>query len=122
MARKGGLVWDAGTLRTGIDGFDSKVNKAMAAATELHASQAEGEMRANAPWTDRTGNARNGLRGEAFHEPNRHGFDLFHSVPYGIWLEIRWSGKYAIIEPTLKRQGVECMKTVSALLRAMKVG
>lgn len=115
-----GIKWDENTLVPGINVFDSRVNSALYAATELHASQAEAQMRANAPWTDRTGNARSGLRGEAFHEVNRHGFDLFHSVPYGLWLEVRWGGRYAIIGPTLQHQGVECMMTVAALMRGMR--
>lgn len=108
--------WDARQLQTRTGGYTPHINKALYAATELHASKAEADMRANAPWQDQTGNARSGLRGEAFHEPNRHGFDLFHSVPYGIWLEVRWSGKYAIIGPTLKRHGVEVMRTFAALM------
>lgn len=119
---KGRIRWTENTLIPGVNGFDIAVNKIMAASTELHATKAEAEMRANASWRDRTGNARAGLRAEAFHELNRHGIDLFHSVPYGIWLEVRWGGRYAIIDPTLQRQGIEVMKTIASLMRVMKVG
>lgn len=111
------VAWDGDALVSKVEGFDLRVNRAMFAAVELHASRSEESARANAPWTDRTGNARSGLRAKPFHAPNRHGFDLFHSVPYGIWLEVRWSGRYAIIEPTIRHQGVEAMRTVAALLR-----
>jgi hypothetical protein len=30
-----------------------------------------------------------------------HELILLHSMPYGIWLEVRWSGRYAIIGPTM---------------------
>jgi diacylglycerol kinase len=64
--------------------------------------QATTYARANAPWTDRTGNARNGLF--ATHEPEpmvRHSLIIYHTMPYGVWLEVRWSGRYAIIGPTM---------------------
>jgi len=64
--------------------------------------RAESYARQNAPWTDRTGNARNGLR--VAHEKTPmvvHRLITYHSMPYGIWLEVRWSGRYAIIGPTM---------------------
>jgi hypothetical protein len=32
---------------------------------------------------------------------------LQHTVEYGIWLEIRWGGRYAIIVPTIEQLGPE---------------
>lgn len=62
-------------------------------------------MKANAPWEDRTGDARAGLQGavvwnseESFTVFLGHGDEIF----YGIWLEVRWGGKYAIIVPTIQ--------------------
>jgi len=26
---------------------------------------------------------------------------VYHTMPYGLWLEVRWSGRYAIIGPTM---------------------
>ena len=69
------------------------------------AEQMEVYARTNAPWTDRTTKARRGLRGYAGASPLRrdcwcaaiqHGED----VHYGVWLENRWNGRYAIIGPT----------------------
>lgn len=71
-------------------------------------------MRDNAPWTDRTGNARNGLKAEHQKQEMRwHQLTLSHSVPYGIWLEVRWSGRYAILNPTLEKIGPELMRTAT---------
>jgi hypothetical protein len=44
---------------------------------------------------------------------------LSHSVNYGIWLEIRWQGKYAIIIPTLQRYGKATMDTIGKALARM---
>jgi hypothetical protein len=40
-------------------------------------------------------------------------------VPYGIWLEVRHSGKYAIIVPSLTVQGNEIMSTLKGLLERL---
>ena len=59
---------------------------------------------ANAPWTDRTGNARKELQGVVVWNDNTH-FTIFlghgKEIYYGIWLEVRWGGRYAIILPTI---------------------
>jgi hypothetical protein len=70
-------------------------------------------MRENASWTDRTGAARQGLFA------NRFGTDIvvFHTVPYGIWLEVRWSGKYAIIVPTIKNEGRRIMRGIRSIMK-----
>jgi hypothetical protein len=59
----------------------------------------------NAPWSDRTGNAREGLQGRVVWEDDRH-FTIFlghgPDIYYGIWLEVRWGGRFAIVAPTLE--------------------
>lgn len=56
----------------------------------------------NAPWTDRTGDARRELHGDVINDGQFYGITLRHgeSIDYGKWLEIRWGGRYAIIMPT----------------------
>jgi hypothetical protein len=63
---------------------------------------AESKMRNGAPWTDRTGNARNGLMAKHESKPMvEHVMTLYHTMPYGFWLEVRWSGRFAIIGPVM---------------------
>ena len=65
----------------------------------------ESAMRSGASWTDRTGNARAGLFAQHDKEPMvEHTLTLYGAMPYSIWLEVRWSGKYAIIGPTMLEQ------------------
>ena len=80
-----------------------------------HATRARGYARKNAPWTDRSTNARNGLFAEASSAGSMHRITVGHTVPYGIWLEVRWSGRYAIIRPTIDHEGPEVMASVSQL-------
>lgn len=82
----------------------------------VSAPDVENYMKNNAPWTDRTGNARNGLSARAFREGDSVGIDLFHSVEYGIYLEARWSGRYAIIQPTIDEMGPVVMQRYNRLL------
>lgn len=58
--------------------------------------------KANAPWQDRTGDARAGLDVDV----SRHGdsivWEMYHTVDYGLYLETRWNAAYAVIMPTLE--------------------
>lgn len=56
----------------------------------------------NAPWRDRTGEARKRLSAK-YERTSDTTFDvsLSHGVPYGVHLEFRDSGRYAILRPTL---------------------
>lgn len=100
LARKGVFQFDSLTphLKQMLPAVDAGVDLAFDAMVP----RAENHARSNAPWTDRTGNARNGLRAAHEKEPMVvHKLIVYHSMPYGIWLEVRWSGRYAIIGPTM---------------------
>jgi hypothetical protein len=77
----------------------------MVSTAKLIAPRAQGWMRNNATWIDQTGNARNGLFATVQTATNEVAIVLYHSVPYGIWLEVRWSGRYAIINPAIQYWG-----------------
>ena len=77
-------------------------------------------MKTNAPWTDRTGNARSSLHTQSLISPGRsYGFTVAHGASYGIWLEVRFSGRYAVIPKTVASQGPAFMTTASKLFGAM---
>lgn len=66
-------------------------------------AEAEATAKRNAPWTDRTGNARNsitGTKGEV--DGNTVKGHLFIGVEYGKYLELCWGGKYRIVWPTIE--------------------
>jgi hypothetical protein len=107
-----GIVW-RGNLKPGIAKYDATVRRAMSLACRVNAGRAETWMKNNAAWADQTGNARNGLR--AVHEPVGRDGDrivLYGSVPYQIWLEIRFSGRYAIIGPAVREWAPRVMRSV----------
>ena len=61
----------------------------------------EGYAKSHAPWTDRTGNARQGLHGGVDVRGDQQVLYLSHGVDYGIWLELAHGGNYAIVRPTV---------------------
>lgn len=60
----------------------------------------EGYAKTHAPWTDRTGHARQSLHGGVDVRGNQQVLYLSHGVEYGIWLEKAHGGNYAIVGPT----------------------
>lgn len=72
------------------------------AIADYFAALMEAEAKANATWTDRTGNARQGLL--AFAQPLAEdvvALYLTTQMTYGVFLETRWSGRFGIIWDTI---------------------
>lgn len=105
MPKTPGVVWEIDTLRPTLAQFTVRANVAIAASSNELAKAIEEWMRENAPWDDRTGDAREGLSTDVLHEGFRQEIYLMHGVDYGIWLEVRWNGRYAIIQPALDEFG-----------------
>lgn len=101
MARKRG-IFDFDSLTPNLKRLLPQVDAGVDLAFDFMRDHAEGFARTNAPWVDRTSNARNGLFVAHQKTPMVfHRLVVYHTMPYGIWLEIRWSGRYAIIGPTM---------------------
>jgi len=64
------------------------------------AGQLEGYAKEHAPWTDRTGHARQGLHAGVEEQGDELILYLSHGVEYGIWLETAHGANYAIVRPT----------------------
>ena len=95
-------VFDFDTLTPSLRRLLPKVDAGVDLAFDAMEATATSYARANAPWTDQTGNARNGLFATHRAEPMvRHQLITYHTMPYGVWLEVRWSGRYAVIGPTM---------------------
>ncbi len=119
MAR--GFKIDTSHMQARLRELPRKVDTAVDATMQLYAARGEATMKNSAPWQDQTSNARNGLFTKTIHQRNRkYGIVFAHSVPYGIWLEVRWSGKYAVISPTINQMGPEVMKTLNNMLGKIK--
>lgn len=113
---------DMSDIEENVDRLPERAGNMLHTIVERQAPRAESTMKRDAPWQDQTGNARQGLKARAVRDPRGDRFHLvlFHTMPYGIWLETRWGGKYAIILPTLDSVGRDLMEDVRALFRRMR--
>ena len=120
-AAKGGkqfarLTLEEDTLTPTLKALPGIIDGIIGVTMNYYEPKLENWAKLNAPWTDRTTNARNGLAARSGRTAKVHYIVLFHQVPYGIWLETRWSGKYAIIMPTIDKFGPEIMDTLQKIL------
>lgn len=116
MANRSGIDIDLSSITGNLARLGTRLPIVIAGVVERRSDIAEAYMKDNAPWQDRTGNARAGLRSVPEHTANQSVINIMHSMPYGIWLEVRWAGKYGIIINTLREQGQGLMDDLQALM------
>lgn len=105
-----------GDLVARLNQMGPQAKRAMVAGANLTKTQAISHMRSTAPWTDRTGNARSGLNAEVEVSFNAVALILYHTMPYGVYLETRWGGKYAVIRPSIPVMAQLLVTNVGRLL------
>jgi hypothetical protein len=109
------------TLTPNLATMNPRIERAVGLVFDLFEPRAETRLREMAHWTDRTGNARAGLR--ALHEGtgDDHTLILFHTMPYGVYLELAHDGKYAVLGPVQRIIAEEMMRVMAvAVRRAME--
>lgn len=112
---KTALVWTEppAVLQQAITSYGELVESKVGAFLVMERLEAQNWMRQNRPWKDISGNARRGLRVEVVERGSQWIMYFIHSVDYGVFLELSRGGKYAVIEPGLRR-------TVPRIKRGMK--
>lgn len=80
------------------------------------------QARDNAPWADRSGDAKAGLRVNVEKDNGDIVLTLFHTVEYGLWLEVIQSGRFATILPTLERYGKTVMEEAATKIANARQG
>lgn len=109
MASMTGIRWvrPPEGLARAIEQYGDRVLVAVQAVAGRIATQMEGDAKGNAPWTDRTGNARSGLFGTAERDAARKMVVIYLShgpdIDYGVWLELAHGGSFQIVMPTVER-------------------
>lgn len=109
-------------VRQNMAAYGERAKEVKVRVAQYWAPQIQTQARNNATWTDRTGNARQSLRAyssedvppkfggsEAVDYPspsdlakNTVALYLSHGMQYGVYLETRHQGRYAIIMSTLQ--------------------
>lgn len=104
MANLSGFFITEDTLLVGLD---SALEGELMGQVEEEALAMAQEIldyaKSNAPWGDRTGDARHLLDVDVSQEGESVIIQLYHQVDYGLWLEVIQNGRFAIIMPTLER-------------------
>lgn len=100
--------------------MERKLDEALTATFRMWAGRIETKMKTDAPWTDRTSNARNGLRAVHTKDGDEHAILCTHSVPYGVYLETSNDAQYAVIMPTITSTGPRVMQTLDRILDRLR--
>ena len=101
-----GVAWTGlQAMGDALEAWEGGIYNDLHQAAEKLAEDMVAYAQENAPWEDRTGNARAGLQsyvvwtGETqFTIFLSHGEDIY----YGVWLEVMQGGRFAILVPTLE--------------------
>lgn len=116
------IVWEVppSVISRGLEKYGDRVLTAILALAQYFGQKMQDEMRRNAKWTDRTGNARSGLFAEAQLNAAQAAVELYlshgHTVDYGVFLEYAHAGKYAIVLPTIEANISEIQRELKRLL------
>jgi hypothetical protein len=105
-----------GSLRVNLKRFDYDINALVAGVVDFQGTKAVAWMKTNAKWKDRTGNARQTLNGHGEHATDYHEIKLYGGMPYQIFLETRFAGKFAIIGPAVKYHGLALMNRLRSIV------
>lgn len=107
-------------IAKGLGQYDAKLRTAVEALADYIAAKLQTEARENAPWEDRTGNARTGLFAIT-KKAAKDGVKIYlshgHTVEYGKWLELAHGGKYAIIMKTIEANLPEIRRLLKNLFK-----
>lgn len=96
---------DAESLLNGLANFETRAQAAIRMYAETSALKLQNYAKEKARWTDRTGHARQRLKGEALTVTNGYKLRLAHGVDYGKWLELAHEKRFAIIMETIEIVG-----------------
>ncbi len=111
------VEYDDEELSRNLRNFDDIFDRMMRVIIDYHSMAGVRDMKQNAPWTDRTGAARSGLFTVTEHGNGHYTIVFSHTMHYGFWLEVKFSGRDAIIMPTVKSRGRALMDDIKRRLR-----
>lgn len=112
------ITFDVGQLTRGITQYETRFKSALRLLCDVSARKMEEWAKQNAPWTDRTGNARQGLKGQAYWgDRETMVIVVSHSVDYGLWLELAMNRNYAVLEDAIEEKRSELFRAIERLMK-----
>jgi len=114
-----GIRWvrPPSVLIAALDEYENRLLGAVHQLARYFEPILENHAKQHAPWTDRTGNARQSLFTASELANDVVTLYLSHGMEYGVYLETRWAGKYAIILPTLQAHQGQILGMLQELVR-----
>lgn len=108
-------------LRHALRQYGDRVLVAVNAVAGRIATVMQNDARRNAPWTDRTGNARIGLFGATERDMAQRLVTIYLShgpgLDYPKWLELAHGGRYAILARTIEQHLPQIRADLDAIFR-----
>ena len=117
MVARARFEFDGRNLRRNIKDLPPRVERNVKLAVEHATISGEVHLKNDAPWTDRTGAARAGLHTTSSGSGGSYEIVFAHTVDYGIWLEVKNSGKYEAIMPAVLKTGKELMGNLGQVFK-----
>ena len=102
------------------DAYADAIDKGVAEIMDAFRPRVETYMKSNAPWKDRSGNARQALWAEMERIVRvmiAINFGQGHGIEYGVYLEFKNAGRYAIVNPTLDYFAPKIWAAIQRMLR-----
>ena len=110
------------TLANGLNRMSDKLGAVVLMYSSTKAVELESKMKKNRPWTDRTGMAKATLNAKVSQPtPSTIRITLAHGVDYGIDLEMKHGGNYAIVGPTVREEGPRLISDLNGLMQKLKL-
>lgn len=99
-----GIIWESrpeDAFSEGYSAYARNIRGTIIVLLNNHKADIQEWMQQNASWKDRTGAARRGLYVDVSIMADSIVATLGYSVPYGIFLETKQTGKHAILTPAV---------------------
>lgn len=110
------ISFDTKETRSRLEQMQKKTRASLQIIADTAVKAMESYAKTNARWTDRTGNARQRLKGQTRWDQTALIAAISHNVDYGIWLELCHEKKYAILEEALNSQAQNLINSYKQFL------
>ena len=102
------------------EAYVAAIRRGVLALAERYTGEIESWMKDNAPWTDRTGEARRTLHSEVLEIADQAVVIILgHGQDYGVFLELKFGGRDSVIFPALDYFLPRIWADVQAMLRGI---
>lgn len=109
-----------GQLALQFSDYGRRKESAIVALCQIYSQKGANYARQRAPWTDRTGNARQFLHGKVVKDSMIRA-RISHGVYYGIYLEKKYSGRYSILPKVLRQFSYQFLEDVQKVAAGREV-